>query len=141
MKNIEDLEKTFTELQEYSDTQFRTIVELKKQLEATKDENKSLKKMLEGSIPQIGINTSQIMPIGISNEQLICETQIALLKERAVSRELTLEEAKKLQIYTTILTDIRKNYEEIPDLTVQKLSDDELLKLVVNNDESSSSNT
>jgi len=137
MKKIDDLEKSFTELQEYSDTQFRTIVELKKQLEAAKEESKSLKKMLEGNLPQLGISTSQIAPLGISNEQLICETQIALLKERAVSRELTLEEAKKLQIYTTILSDIRKNHEDIPDLSVQKLSDDELLKLVVNNDESS----
>lgn len=137
MNKIDDLEKSFTELQEYSDTQFRTIVELKKQLEAAKEEVKSLKKMLEGNLPQLGISTSSLAPLGISNEQLICETQIALLKERAVSRELTLEEAKKLQIYTTILTEIRKNHEDAPDLSVQKLSDDELLKLVVNNDESS----
>lgn len=137
MNKIDDMEKSFTELQEYSDTQFRTIVELKKQLEAAKEEAKSLKKMLEGNLPQLGISTSSLAPLGISNEQLICETQIALLKERAVSRELTLEEAKKLQIYTTILTEIRKNHEDAPDLSVQKLSDDELLKLVVNNDESS----
>jgi hypothetical protein len=139
------MEKSFTELQEYSDTQFRTIVELRKQLEAAKEEVKSLKKMLESNVPfttpiSFG-NVPQIAPIGISNEQLICETQIVLLKERAISRELTLEEAKKFQIYTTILTEIHKNNEDAPDLSVQKLSDDELLKLVVDNDSTSGSAT
>lgn len=138
MNNITDMEKSFTELQEYSDTQFRTIIELKKQLENAKEEVKSLKHMLENNVSQIApltiSNMSQITPLGISNEQLICETQIALLKERSISRELTLEEAKKFQIYTTILSDLHKNKEETRDLSVQKLSDDELLKLVVNND-------
>ena len=138
MNNLNDMEKSFSELQEYSDTQFRTIVELKKQLENAKEEIKALKKMLENNVSHIAPltvgNVSNIAPLGISNEQLICETQLVLLKDRSISRELTLEEAKKFQIYTTILTEIHKNNKEVPDLTVQKLSDDELLKLVVNTD-------
>lgn len=136
MENIQDLEKSFTELQEYSDTQFRTIIDLKKQIESLREENKNLR----ASIPNSEIvSVSDLSGLGISNEQLICETQIALFKERAVMRELSLEEAKKLQIYTTILSDIRKAKEETPDLNVQKLSDDELLQLVVNNEPSNAS--
>ena len=138
MKTVDDLEKSFGELQEYSDNQFRTIVELKKQIESQKEEIKSLKALLEGNLPQIGINIPELGALGISNEQLICEAQITLLKERAISRELTLEEAKKFQIYTTVLSDIRSAKEDTPNVSVQKLSDDELLKLVVNNNEPTS---
>lgn len=138
MKNVDDLEKSFTELQEYSDTQFRTIVELKKQVESQKEEIKSLKALLEGNLPQLGINIPELNGIGIPNEQLICEAQITLLKERAVSRELTLEEAKKFQIYTTVLANIRQSKEEVANVSVQKLSDEELLQLVVNNNEPAS---
>lgn len=144
MKTTDDMEKSFNELQEYSDTQFRTIIELKKQLDASKEEIKSLKMMLESNVSHIAPlmvgNVPDIAPLGISNQQLICETQITILKDRSISRELTLEEAKKFQIYTAILSDIHKNNQEIPDLTVQKLSDDELLKLVVNNDGTASNN-
>ena len=141
MKDVNDIEKSFNELQEYSDTQFRTIVELKKQVESLKEENKSLKALLEGNLPQLGINIPELNNLGIPNEQLICEAQITLLKERAVSRELTLEEAKKFQIYTTVLSEIRQAKEDVPDVNVQKMSDEELLKLVVNNNESTSSST
>lgn len=141
MKDVNDIEKSFNELQEYSDTQFRTIVELKKQIESLKEENKSFKNLLEGNLPQLGIHIPELNNLGISNEQLICEAQITLLKERAVSRELTLEEAKKFQIYTTVLSEIRHAKEDVPDVNVQKMSDEELLKLVVNNNESTSSPT
>jgi len=40
---------------------------------------------------------------GITNQQLICEVQIKLLKDRAMVAELTKEEAQKLQIYVDIL--------------------------------------
>lgn len=140
MKHLDDMEKSFNELQEYSDTQFRTIIELKKQIDNLKEQNNLFKKQLEGNLPQLGINMPQFESLDVSNEQLICEAQITLLKERAISRELTLEEAKKFQIYTTVLENIRKKQEDVPNLTVQKLSDDELLKLVVDNNEPSRSN-
>jgi hypothetical protein len=127
------MEKSFNELQEHSDIQFRTIIELKKQIDALKEENKLLKTKNNNGLPQTVCDFSENPLSDISNEQLICETQLELLKERAIIRELTLEEAKKFQIYTTILSDIHKKQSDIPDLTVQKLSDDELLKLVVNN--------
>jgi hypothetical protein len=133
MKHLDDMEKSFNELQEHSDIQFRTIIELKKQIEGLKEENKLLKSKNNNGLPQTVGDFSENPLKDISNEQLICETQLELLKERAIVRELTLEEAKKFQIYTVILSDIHKKQSDMPDLTVQKLSDDELLKLVVNN--------
>ena len=126
--DINEMESSFNELQEYSDTQFRTIAELKKTILRMEEENKSLKTMMEGSLPHISLEIGGMS--GISNQQLICETQLAILKDRAISKELTYEEAKKLQIYVMVLLDLKKNSTGSIDYSVQKMSDTELLKLV-----------
>jgi hypothetical protein len=127
MADINDLEKSFNDLQEYSDNQFRTINSLKKEMEKLKEENKSLKVMLEGNTPAISF--SEIGGFGISNEQLVCETQIAILKDRAITRELTYEEAKKFAIFTEVLEGIKKNNAKTQDYSVEKMPIEELLKI------------
>lgn len=127
--NINDLEKSYTDLQEYSDNQFRTINSLRKEIDKLKDENKSLKTMMEGHTPSIGFS-NEINNIGISNEQLICETQISILKDRAITRELTFEEAKKFAIFTEVLGEIKKNNSKVDDISVNKLPVEDLLRLV-----------
>jgi glucose-6-phosphate-specific signal transduction histidine kinase len=124
MKSTDDMEKAFNELQSYSDSQFKSILELKKQLKKTEEENKSLKSMLENNLPSLAVDM-----LGVSNEQLICETQITILKDKAVTRELTFEEAKKFAIFTEVLENLRKNTKSA-DINVQKMSDEDLLKLV-----------
>jgi hypothetical protein len=128
MADINDLEKSFTDLQNYSDTQFKTIQELKKQVKKLEEENKSMKGMLENNLPSLTLDG-----LGVSNEQLICETQITILKDKAITRELTFEEAKKFAIFTEVLENIRKASKG-SDINVQKLSDEELLKLVEGSD-------
>jgi hypothetical protein len=127
MKDIADLEKSFNELQSYSDSQFKSIVELKKQIKKFEEENASLKKMMETNLPTLSFDG-----LGISNEQLICETQITILKDKAITRELTFEEAKKFAIFTEVLDSLKKNTQS-SDVSVQKLSDEDLLKLVGGN--------
>jgi polyhydroxyalkanoate synthesis regulator phasin len=124
MANINDLEKSFNDLQSYSDNQFKTIQELKKQIKKLEEENKSMKSMLENNLPALTFDG-----LGISNEQLVCETQITILKDKAITRELTFEEAKKFAIFTEVLENIKKASKN-NDFSVQKLSDEELLKLV-----------
>jgi len=124
MKDVADLEKSFNELQSYSDSQFKSILELKKQIKKLEEENKSLKSMLENNLPSLAVDM-----LGVSNEQLICETQITILKDKAVTRELTFEEAKKFAIFSEVLENLKKNAKS-SDINVQKMSDDELLKLV-----------
>jgi hypothetical protein len=124
MKDVADLEKSFNELQSYSDSQFKSILELKKQAKKLEEENKSLKSMLENNLPSLAVDM-----LGVSNEQLICETQITILKDKAVTRELTFEEAKKFAIFSEVLENLKKNMKS-SDISVQKMSDDELLKLV-----------
>lgn len=128
MKDIADLEKSFNELQSYSDSQFKSIVELKKQIKKLEEENASLKKMMETSLPALSFDG-----LGISNEQLICETQITILKDKSITRELTFEEAKKFAIFTEVLDNLKKNTKS-SDVNVQKISDEDLLKMVESSD-------
>jgi len=124
MQDIQDLEKQFSELQNYSDNQFKSIVELKKQVKKLEEENASLKKMMETNLPVLSFDG-----LGVSNEQLVCETQITILKDKAITRELTYEEAKKFAIFTEVLESLKKSSKN-SDINVQKLSDEELLKLM-----------
>lgn len=124
MAGINDLEKSFNELQNFSDSQFKTIQELKKQIKKLEEENKSMKSMLESNLPALTFDG-----LGVSNEQLVCETQITILKDKAITRELTFEEAKKFAIFTEVLESIKKASKN-SDINVQKLSDEELLRLV-----------
>src|SRR5262249_54053581 len=108
------------------EAQYTVISNLQTQLKKVEEENKSLKLMLEGTVPLISNN---VMDIGISPSRIICETQIAILKNFAITRELTLEESKKFQIYVDILETLKK---EKDDGVKANISEDELLKLVKN---------
>lgn len=124
--DINQLEEGFQELQQYSDTQFKLVLELKGTIARLESENKSLKTLLEQNLPAISLQVSDL-GFGISSEQLICETQILLLKDLAVTRQLTMEESKKFQIFEEILSKYKSNKKEDP-FSVSKMTDEELLK-------------
>jgi len=127
MKTIEDLEKSFVDLQEVNDSQFRTIIDLKKQIDALKAENQALKaQQSSGSNNFVAVQGNN----EISDEHLICITQLELLKNNAVTRELTFEEAKKVQIFTDVLEKIKKNNKAANEFSAEKLPVEDLLRLV-----------
>lgn len=132
IKDIDGLKNDFLEMKEYSDSQFKVIVDLQKKNHALQEEIKSLKLLLEGNLPSLEIKSD--ISLGLSNEQLICETQIFFLKQQAINRELTSEEARKFQIFVDTLEKIKKNPGH-KDSGLEKLSEDDLLKLVVNNEQ------
>ena len=70
---------------------------------------------------------------GISNEQLICESQIYILKERAMQKELIADEVRRFSILFEVLEKIKKSTDNVPDMAIQKMTDIELLQLVGNN--------
>jgi hypothetical protein len=119
---IKDMEK------EYAAAQFQVIADLQKKLARLEEENKSLQLMLEGTVPLIQNPTMQIT--GITNEQLICETQIKRLKDAACERELTLEESRKFQIFVDTLQKIRP--EKGDELNADAIPEADLLQLVTN---------
>lgn len=127
--DIKDLNNSFNDLQSYSDAQFKTIVELNKQIAQLKAENESLKLMLEQSIPDLSLQTSDI-GLGISNEQLICETQILLLKNDAMLRPLTMEETRKLEIFSNVLDKVKRGSKDPVEIEVNKLTNNDLLQII-----------
>lgn len=131
MSDINEMESAFKDLQVYSDTQYHTIDSLKKEIEKLNGENKSLKLMLESNLPNLEFN---VQGIGISNEQIICETQISILKERAIQKELNADEVRRFGQLFEVLEKIKKSAVNVDDVRVQKTSTEDLLKLVVNND-------
>ena len=131
--DINSLEESFKDLQKYSDTQFHSIDTLKKEIETLKSQNESLKIMLAGHTPSLDFNYPLL---GISNEQLICETQITILKDRAVQKELNADEVRRFTQLYDVLEKIKKTAVSVDDVIVNRMSSDELIKLVVNNESS-----
>ena len=123
-KDINVLAQDFSELQSYADTQYNTLQDLQKKIANLEIENRSLKSLLSNTIPDLDLTNN------ISNEQLICETQLVILKDAAITRSLTMEESKKFQIFITVLDAIRLNNKVI-DINVKHLTEDELVKLAL----------
>ena len=124
--DINQMEEGFHELQKHSDSQFTELMSLRETIARLESENKSLKLMIDTNLPALGNQISDLS-LGISNQQLIAEVQLTMLKDRAVTTELTMEEAKKVQIFTDVLSKCKtgKTSEEVK---VSRLSDEELLK-------------
>lgn len=129
--NIKDLESNFTDLQAYSDAQFKTIVQLNQEIAKLKSENDFLKMTLDQNVPNMALQVSDL-GIGISNQQLICETQILILKNDAMLRPLTMEETRKLEIFTNVLEKVKRNTLDPVQVEVNKLSDTDLLTILKN---------
>lgn len=128
--NITDITKMseeFKDLKEYSDAQYTVISDLHKKIKKLEEENKHLQSILNTTVPNLSIATTDLS-VGISNEQLICETQILILKEAAITRSLTMEEARKLQIFVDVLDKLKKDNKNT-DMGLEALSVDDLLKL------------
>lgn len=125
VQDITSLEKSFVEAKEYNDASFKVITTLQKKVSELESENKSLKSMLEKNLPII---QNDVNSIGIPNELLICESQLTLLKNKAMSSELTKEDASKFQIYFDILQKYKAKPQKNED--ADGLSNEDLLKIV-----------
>lgn len=124
--NISELEDSFHDLQKFSDTQYKTIHELQTKIIELTQENKHLQDLLASNLPHLDFNNGTL---GISNEQLICETQIFLLKQRAMTDQLNADETKRFATFVDVLQKI-KSKDKVEDLTIKKMSTDNLLQLV-----------
>ena len=88
--------KNAKELQLYTDSQYIALKSALDEITRLKEEVSHLKQLLSSTVPLVG--EPPIEKIIVSQEQAILEAQISHLHERALSRELTLEETKRLDL-------------------------------------------
>lgn len=130
--NIDQMTKDFkdiAELKAYSDAQYKLVIELSKKIHLLEEENIHLKKLLENSTPLIKDLSSPIQIYSeLTDEEAICRMELKKLKDLSIERDLNMEEAKRVEIYTKLITAMKqKGGEQSKDKT---LSDDALLEFL-----------
>lgn len=114
------------ELLEFSKAQHKTIVELTRKVQ-------NLEKKLKNTNNSKLIKKEHSDILKVSDEEIICRTQLNLLREIAMERELTLEETRKVDMYSKILIALSDKPKTI-EVKTKGMKDDELLA-VLENDE------
>jgi hypothetical protein len=84
-----------SQLLEYADAQSKLIESLKRECKRLNEEVAKLKDAMLSSKSLSEIPKSKMI---VSPEQIICETQIQLLQQVSLTRSMTLEETKRLEI-------------------------------------------
>lgn len=119
--------KDFASLQKFAEAQQNAIQTLSKKIKQLEEENALLKTETDTS-PR---STFQIEDLGYgSDEEVISKIQLARLKEVSMERELTLEEAKRVEIFSKIILSKEKN--KTFDFAAKKVDSTDLLKMIEN---------
>jgi len=125
--------KTEEEVRAYSNAQFKTIQKLNKQLQELKKELAETKEKLS-QVPKLetlqmsgGVPSGS--PLNTSDEETICIFQLKFLRDLAMIRELTKEEAQKVEIFAKTLNMIR-NIPKKVEVNTKDLSNEQLLSLI-----------
>lgn len=123
--------KTIAELQTYANSQHEIINKLNAKINALEESEKHLQKLLaDNSI--IVTEGAKDLFIQCEDPEAISRTQLKILRDRSLQQELTIEETKRVEIYTKILDGVEaKKKNQVKDVT-GTASDEELLKLVAN---------
>jgi hypothetical protein len=131
MSKITDIELKSTDLLE------KELQEAKARLVDLIKENALLKKELDKykvienmSVQESGVLGPDNKYIGATDEETICRVQLHLLNNASMLRELTMEETKKVEIYTKLLSQINNTKKKQPNDALDSLSDTDLLKIV-----------
>lgn len=106
--------KEFAELKKFAEAQQKTILQLSKQVKEKDEEVKHLKKLVESTTPIIQTEDKKILNTEDNDQEFICRMELKKLRDISLERELTLEEAKKVDIYTKLLLSLTKKSEDNP---------------------------
>lgn len=125
--------KDFASLQKYAEAQYKTILSLSRKVKVLEEEKMELKDILEKSTPLLQEEKKNLISYQVeasSDEEMISKVQLARMKEISMERELTLEEAKRVEIFTKILANKGSNTSIA--IQTQKMNSDDLLKMLDN---------
>jgi hypothetical protein len=106
------------------DSQTTVLINLNKKIKQVQDENEHLKKLLKNSNPII-VNMDEA---GL-DEELIARSELRKLRQTSQDRELTMEETKKVEIYSKIMANIA-NKPKVLEVTAKNLKSEELIGLL-----------
>jgi uncharacterized coiled-coil protein SlyX len=141
-KSIDKMAAQFTsaeELQAYCDAQYKTIISLNKKLTENERELEKLRDEVELLRSQNTTLNAQASVIErrdgsnqfqVSDEETTCMIQLAMIRSNAMQRELSNEEAKRFETFAKVLHLIRGKDVKKEEDKLDKLSSDELLKLI-----------
>jgi hypothetical protein len=126
--------KDFAELRVFSEAQQKTIVKLSKKNKELEEEISHLKKLLETTAPVIAPPSESSSSVSAekfltSDQEAICRMQLNKLKEISYDRELTLEEAKRVEIFSKIIN-VLENSPKTIKVETKNLDNKELLSLL-----------
>lgn len=136
--NVDEMAQQFStvaDLKAYANSQFRTIVEQSKKIHSLEEEITHLKKLLSDNAPLVKDPSKKIeLYNDVSDQEAICRMELTKLKTLSIERDLSLEEAKRTEIYTKLLISLTEKSKKIIDPMAQ-MTDDDLLKLLSEPDE------
>lgn len=99
-------------------------------LEATLQKNKDLNEKLKHLEDLLKFGNSRLMINEIIKpEEAICLKQISILNEKSQERELTLEEAKKLEIYVKTLKSLQQETPKNDENELRDVSEADLVAI------------
>ncbi len=113
--------KTLEQLQEFASAQEQVITQLSKKIQNLEKE--------KHAAPAIKTINAGVETVAVDDAEFICIIEISKLKEASMERELTFEEAKRLEIYYKTLTQINAKKPN-DEREAEKLPTDKLLQLV-----------
>lgn len=124
--SIEDLRKEFLAKQQPKDLKEFAH----KQQEILEWHIREVKKLKE-KLSQLEMATSSmsLLKNNMDDEEIICVKQIQILKEKSATRELDINEVKKLDLLIKNLRLIRSQSTETPDVPYRDVSEGDLLAI------------
>ncbi len=125
--------QSFADLAVYSSAQHETITKLNAKINELEAKEKHLQKLLSDNSIIVGdIKDIRDMFLKCEDPEAISRTQLKILRDRSMQGELSIEETKRVEIYTKILDSVEaKRKDRMKDVTGDK-STEELLLLVAN---------
>jgi len=121
VSDMADKFKEESELQLTVEAQMLTLVKLNKKIKQVEDENEHLKKLLKQTNPII----VSMEEAGL-DEELISRSELRKLRNVSQERELSMEETKKVEIYSKIMANIANKPKAI-EVYAKNLKSEELM--------------
>jgi hypothetical protein len=118
--------KDMLELKEYLQAQQKTIVQQQKRIAELETEVQRLKVAPDRTVTLLDGGNSLI---SVQDEESIAKMELKKLRDASLARELTMEEARKVEIYAKLLLQLKgQKQNKVPDTKTK--SSAELLSLV-----------